>query len=268
MRRAAAILVFWLAASAGAAAAPARIVSLNLCTDGLLLALVPRERIAALSRQSANPLMSPVVALAGNLPRVNRTAEQVLAYAPDLVVAYRYGADLTKAMLRRVGVKVYEVGVANSFDALYEEIRLLGRVLDDEAGAVRLNARIAADLAVVSRPAGPGARAAISFGPRGGTSGKGSLLDEVITKAGHRNLAAELGFGHWGTLPLEAVLRARPDVIVVEGHGDAKSGVGRDLVRHPALAHIPAGRVVLPGPTTTCMGPATVEAVARLAAAR
>jgi iron complex transport system substrate-binding protein len=268
MRRVAVALLLWLAAAAGAAAAPARIVSLNLCTDGLLLALVPAERIAALSRQSANPLMSPIVEAAGSLPRVNRTAEQVLAYAPDLVVAHRYSAGLTKAMLRRVGVPVHEVGVANSFEALYEELRSLGRVLGDEAAAERLSARIAADLAAVSRPVGADAKTALSFGPRGGTSGTGSLIDEVITKAGYRNLAAELGFGHWGTLPLEAVLRARPDVIVVEGHGDAKGGVGRDLVRHPALADIAAKRIVLPGPTTTCMGPATVEAVARLAAAR
>ena len=268
MRRLAAVLALWLACAGAAAAAPQRIVSLNLCTDGLLLALVPPERIAALTRQSVNPLMSPVVEVARDLPRVNRTAEQVLAYAPDLVVAHSYSAGLTKSMLRRVGVPVHEVGVANSFDGLYEEIRLLGEALGEAAAAERLVATIAADLAAVSRPVGTDAKTALSFGPRGGTSGKGSLIDEVITKAGYRNLAAELGFGHWGTLPLEAVLRARPDVIVIEGHGDAKGGVGRDLVRHPALAALPAPRVVLPGPTTTCMGPATVGAVARLAAAR
>ena len=266
--RIAAALVLWLACATGAAAAPQRIVSLNLCTDGLLLALVPKERIAALTRQSVNPLMSPVVAAASELPRVNRTAEQVLAYAPDLVVANRYSANLTKAMLRRVGVPVHEVRVANSFAELYEDIRDLGKELDEAAAAERLVARISADLAAVSRAVGPDAKTALPFSPRGGTSGKGSLLDEVIAKAGYRNLAAELGFGHWGTLPIEAVLRSRPDAIVIEGHGDAKGGVGRDLVRHPALAAIPAARVVLPGPTTTCMGPSTVEAVARLAAAR
>lgn len=268
MRQILAALVLWLACAAAAVAAPQRIVSLNLCTDVLLLSLVPPERIAALTRQSINPLMSPVVEAARALPQVNRTAEQVLAYGPDVVVAHRYSAGLTKAMLSRVGVPVYEVGVASSFETLYTEIRALGEAVGEPAAAERLVARIAADLAAVSRPVGPGAKTALSFGPRGGTSGRGSLIDEVITKAGFRNLAAELGYGHWGTLPLEAVLRVRPDVIVIEGHSDAKGGIGRDLVRHPALADIPAKRVVVPGPTITCMGPATVEAVARLAAAR
>ena len=42
-------------APAPAATPPRRIVSLNLCTDQILLDLVPRDRIAALSELVADP---------------------------------------------------------------------------------------------------------------------------------------------------------------------------------------------------------------------
>ena len=45
-----------------------RIVSINLCTDQLLLLLAPRSRIASVSHLAANPLYSAYADRAGGLP--------------------------------------------------------------------------------------------------------------------------------------------------------------------------------------------------------
>jgi iron complex transport system substrate-binding protein len=269
MRRAVAALVIWLALSSGAAAAPSRIVSLNLCADILLVALVPPARIAGLSRNATDPELSPIVEIAATLPLVGQNVEAVLGRDPDLVVVSRYGAAPTKALLRRIGLRTHEVGAMASFRQFADELRELGATLEARDTAEALIARMEARLAAIARPVAPTAPAALAYGPRGATEGAGSLLDEVIALAGLRNRAAELGFGAWGTLPLEMALRARPDMLVLEGHAESHASRARDLIRHPAFRHLkpPPARIVVPGSALLCAGPATIDAVGQLVAA-
>lgn len=268
MRAAALALALWLACTPGAGAAPSRIVSLNLCADILLVALVTPDRIAGLTRHAADPQMSPVAEIARKLPQVSQNAELVLSRKPDLVVVGRHGAALTKDLIRRIGLRTHEIGVLTSFEELRHELRALGDVVEERSTAEALIASIDARLAAVTRPVAADSPAALPYGARGGTEGKGSLLDEVIALAGLRNRAAELGFGAWGTLPLEMALRAKPDLLVLEGHADSAASRGRDLIRHPAFDHLkpPPKRVVLPGSALLCSGPTTVDAVEQLAA--
>ena len=70
---------------------PRRIVSLNLCTDQLLMLLAP-ERIAALSILATDPLLSVMAAEARRYPLVRGDAEEVLRFDPDLVVAAPFAA--------------------------------------------------------------------------------------------------------------------------------------------------------------------------------
>ena len=69
------------------AASPQRVLSLNLCTDQLLMALLPPQRIASitwLSRTEGDPALQ---ALARQLPINHGSPEEVLAARPDLVLA-------------------------------------------------------------------------------------------------------------------------------------------------------------------------------------
>lgn len=268
MRAAVVALALWLACTSGAAAAPSRIVSLNLCADILLVALVAPDRIAGLTRHAADPQMSPIAEIARTLPRIGRNAELVLGRDPDLVVVGKHGAALTRELIRRIGLRTYEIGVVTSFEELRTELRALGDLVEERPKAEALIASIDSRLAALRRPVTAETPTVLPYGPRGGTEGKGSLLDEVIALAGLRNRAAELGFGAWGTLPLEMALRAGPDLLVLEGHADSAASRGRDLMRHPAFDHLkpPPKRVVLPGSALLCAGPTTVDAVEQLVA--
>ena len=53
---------------AARAAKPERIVSVNLCTDQMLLELAPRQRIAAVTNLATDPLSTPVPEQAAGLP--------------------------------------------------------------------------------------------------------------------------------------------------------------------------------------------------------
>lgn len=103
----------WLLAAPVAAAPPQRIVSLNLCTDQILVDLVPRERISAVSHLAADPLVSAVAEKARGIPWTRGEAEAVLSYAPDLVIAGEYTTPATVALLERLGLRVLKVPLAS-----------------------------------------------------------------------------------------------------------------------------------------------------------
>ena len=104
-------LLGWLAATSPSSAeeAPKRIVSLNLCTDQLVMMLAEREQIAAVSYHAVNPDTSNLAAEALSLPITSTLAEDVITLKPDLVIAGTFTTRPTISLLRRLGVNVLEV---------------------------------------------------------------------------------------------------------------------------------------------------------------
>ena len=82
-----------------AAEAPRRIVSLDLCTDQLLIDLVERERIAAVTHLAADPEVSAIWEKGKGIPITRGKAEDVLHYKPDLILAGPFGVAPTREPL-------------------------------------------------------------------------------------------------------------------------------------------------------------------------
>ena len=80
-----ALLALLLAAPA--AAAPQRIVSMNLCTDQMALLLAGPARIVSISFLGPDPAESPLAGLARGIPVNHGLAEEVIAVKPDVVFA-------------------------------------------------------------------------------------------------------------------------------------------------------------------------------------
>jgi iron complex transport system substrate-binding protein len=107
---------------------------------------------------------------------------------------------------------------------------------------------------------------AIVLNPNGATVGKGTLVDEIMTRAGLTNVAAELAIDNYGQVPLEAVVASGVDVLIVSASRDGPPALATELLRHPVLAALSdrARVVVMPGRLWNCGGPAVVEAIERL----
>jgi iron complex transport system substrate-binding protein len=285
-----AALVPFLAATASAGP-PQRIVSLNLCSDQILLDLVPRERIAALSFLAADPAMSADVERTKGIPTVRGAAEEVLALKPDLVLAGLYSTPATQSLLRRLGMPVVGVPLASSFDEIRDTVRLMARVTGEiergEAMVRDFDRRIANARSAPSSLVGEGSphaapprekasvkeegvTTALAYQVNSLTSGPGSLIDEMLTAAGLRNLAGDRVLGPGGRLPLETLLVTPPDLLVFANAPDDFRTVLGDNLRHPALAEVLRERrtVHLPMPLWLCGTPHVAEAVEILAAAR
>ncbi len=218
-----------------AAALPKRIVSLNLCTDQLLVDLVPRERIAAVSFLATDRTLSAEADKLEGMKKLRGTAEEVLGLDPDLVIAGEYTTGPTVDLLKRLGVDVLVVPLAADFEGMKSTIRLIAEKTGSSARAEELiqdfDQRVAGARSIV-----PGRPTAIAYQVNSLTSGPGSLLDAALEAAGYRNIARDLKLGPAGRLPLEKLFAAPPDLIVLaNAAGDFKT-VLADNLRHPAFA--------------------------------
>ena len=264
------VFSFVLAALAGARGAlaepPRRIVSLNLCTDQLLIDLVPRERIAAVSFLATDRTLSAYASRLQGLKQVRGTAEEVIALAPDLVIAGEYTTGPTVDLLRRLGVDLLVVPLASNFEGMRASLRLIAEAVGEkergEAVISEFDERVRGARSTV-----PGQPTAVAYQVNSLTSGPGSMLDAALDAAGYRNIARDLKLGPAGRLPLEVLVASPPDLVVLaNAPGDFKTVLG-DNLRHPAFADLLRRRpsVHLPMPLWMCATPKIAEAVEILA---
>ncbi len=230
---------------------PARVVSLNLCTDQYLLALAP-ERAAAVTFLARDPQLSAMAGAATATPTVRADAEAVLALHPGLVLAGPWGARATIEALARRGLLVERLAPPGDFTAVRAATRRMAALLGVPARGEALLAEMDAVLAAV--PPHP-ARPAIALEPRGYTAGPGTMRDAVLRAAGFVNAA------HGEQLSLEA-LASRPPVLLVVPPPPPSPSRATEWLRHPAASAHPRREV--PAALTVCGGPWTARAVALL----
>ena len=259
----------WLAVAGGLAhaddtpAKPQRIVSLNMCTDELVLRLASPKHIASVTWLSQDPRNANMAARALVVPANHGLAEEVLAYKPDLVIAGAYTTRSTVALLKRVGVPVREFGVPSNLAEMRQQIRDMANLLGERQNGEELIAGIDARLAALANRTRPAQPRAIVLRPNGFTTGRGSLVDEILTTAGLTNLAAELGIDNYGQIALETVALGKADILILNTTPDGPPSLAHEILHHPVLARLGdrLKLVALPSKLWTCAGPAMIDAI-------
>lgn len=203
---------------------PLRIVSTCVQGDQLLLELVPRERIVALSQFATDPDISPNSEKARGIPMTCAGAEALALLQPDLVFSSAYGTRLVDDALAQRGIRVVELGIPNDFDELRALIRKAARELGEEARAEEIIARMDARLeALKARRPPPSQRpAAMFYFQDGFTPGAKTFANELLEAAGFRNLGAQFSPGLGASAPLEAVMMARPKLVILTNYREAR----------------------------------------------
>ncbi len=253
-----------------AEAQPRRIVSMNLCTDQLLLLLVDSDRIASLSYFAANPDYSAYPAEASGIPPNRGQAEEVLTYAPDLILTSQFSATLAANLLERLGHPVERLGFAATADEVYAQIRQVAAWTDSTAEAERLIGAMQTTIGreqVTLMPQLQG-KSAVFFASNGFSYGSNSLQHDFLTSLGLRNIAADAGLYGPAPFPLEVLLAAAPDFLFTNRRSALDAQLAHPLLQHPALAALETHTRVLelPDALFQCAGPGLAEAYHQLAA--
>lgn len=252
------------------AAEPARVMSLNVCTDQLAMLLAEPGQLISVSVLADDPQLSFHKNLAGGLPRNRGLAEEVIAATPDLVVTGKFSLHNTTLVLRRLGYRVEEFTYVQSVGSVPVEIRRMGALLGAEAKAGRMASGFESSLgslsvAQCSRPV-----RALAYEQNGIALGTGTLMDSAMQAAGLVNVAAEQGFAGMTPFPLELLVKDAPDIIVLPDILADTPSLADQIASHPAIAALPKStlQVRVPAGSLACGGPFVIEAVKALAAAR
>ncbi len=251
-------------AAPGMTAVPKRIVSLSLCADQYLLALADPGQIVALNRFSHDPAMSWAVAKARRFPGIRGSAEEMLTLKPDLVFTGGFGTPAALAVLKSRKVRIIDLPWDARFESIESTTRIVAGAIGHPERGEALIASMRQRLRALGAPPG-NARVAAYYQRRGYLTGQGTLIDEMMRRAGLTNLATKLGRPMLSHLSLEAMAVAKPDFLLLE-NGDQVRDRGTEMLQHPLLRRIvPAKRrIVIPEALTTCAGPSYPDAMAAL----
>ena len=249
-------------------AAPVRVVSINLCTDQLAMMLAAPGQLVSVTHLSRDPAASVMAEAAAGYAANHGQAEEVYLMHPDLVLAGRYTAQPTVAMLRRLGIPVAVFEPANSFADLQADMLRMGQLLHRETEAGQMAADFAARLALLQAKAPTGPRpVAATWSARGYMSGRESLAGEIIETAGFDTLAERLGRDRGSFLPLEALVMADPD-LVVTGRSQKGHARAEESLSHPAFRTLTGNRSLLEDRDWICGLPSVLEATEKMGRAR
>lgn len=253
-----------------ALAAPKRVVSLNPCLDAILVAVADPAQIAALSHYARDPQSSTIAEIARRLPYTYESTEEILAFAPDLVLASVHSGVGTRAALDRMKVRVATFDVPVTVAHSLSQIRDLAAEVDQPARGAALIARIESALAAAAPTPNRAPIQALVFQPGGLAAGKGTLVDEMLTRTGFENVAARYGIGLWGKASLERVIADPPQLLLSSAPAPGAKSFAERILMHPALASVAhrMRRAVFPQACLYCGGPVLLQTAPILARAR
>lgn len=185
--------------------------------------------------------------------------EAVVNATPDLVLAPNVTRPDTVATLREAGLTVYHFRAARTIEDVYGKTLLTGTLTGNCDGAAE---RVAWMRDRIDR-----VRAAVAGEPRptvvyplggGVVAGSDTFLHELVTAAGGRNLAAEVGVSGYRQLSAEEIIAGDPEWLLLN-EGLPASAVqmdaynrttavreGQVLRLNPNYANQPAPRIVYP----------------------
>lgn len=259
-----------LCAAAPVPRVPRRIVSLTPCLDVILVHLADRSQIAALSHWSSESYGSTIAALARHLPKTYESAEEIIALAPDLVLAGWRHAPMTQRALDRMGIVSAVFGVPETVADSLAQVRAVARLIGQTARGEAMVAAIEHALRAAAPPAGTRRVSALVFMPGGFASGPGTLMDELLRRAGLINAITRYGFTRSQSVPLERLVADPPELLLSGEVAPGTPGWAQRIMEHPALAHLARRmhRAAFPERLLFCGGPVMIESIAALAAAR
>ena len=197
-------------------AEPERIVSLSPSHTEILFALGLGGRLVGTTTYCNYP---PEVA---DTPRVGGFSdvdlEQVVGLAPDLVLASTIHSTEVVPRLEELGIAVFVVNPPTVL-AVLDSILTIGFITGQARAAAVLVAemqeRIDAILEAVAGAAKP--EVFWELGPDLYTAGPGSFIDDLITLAGGKNVAADAQ-SQWPQLSAETIIVKDPEIIVLADH--------------------------------------------------
>jgi iron complex transport system substrate-binding protein len=250
-----------------------RLVSIGGDVTEIVYALGEEKRLIARDSTSIYPEAAAKLPDVGYMRALS--PEGILAVNPSAIIAIDgSGPPEALAVLRNASVPFETVPQSFDRDGILKKIISVGALLDVPDKAKALEDKVAADLdaailASEMRPAPERKRVLFILSAQGGkimASGTGTAADGIIKLAGAVNAVGV--FPGYKPLTDEAIIEAKPDVILIMNGGGSHTMSNDDLLKQPALSLTPAAEhkaiIRMDGLHLLGFGPRTASAVREL----
>ena len=255
-----------------------RIVSVGGALTEIIYALEAQGELVGVDTTSLYP------AVAQQLPQVGyaRTlsAEGVLSLAPtQLIATEEAGPQAVLRQVRDAGVPVAVLNANNKFEGLLARVKQVGQITGRPDPAARLAQALQQQWSGALAKVGQRSHAPVrvlfilAHAPNQVmVGGRETGADAMLAYAGAVNvMGGQGGFSGYKPLTPEAVIAARPDLVLVTDQGLKASGDVDAILKLPGLAQTPAGRkhriVSLEAMLLLGFGPRMPQALSELDAA-
>lgn len=266
-------LLLWLPSAQAEEEAAERIVSLGFDVTELVFALGAGDQVVGVDASSLYPAEATRLPKVGYYRKIG--AEGVLSLRPTLVVASAMaGPEAALDQLRAAGVRIVSVNEVSDLASARERITTLAKALDrapaGEALLAKLDEELGQAAALRKKVKATSPRVLFLFSPTPAVlnvGGKETVASQVIDLAGGA-LAVD-AFEGYRPISTEALVAAKPDVLLVTERTLASLGGAEKVWEVPGIALTPAAKgrkmVVLDDALLLGMGPRVGEAVSALA---
>jgi iron complex transport system substrate-binding protein len=250
-----------------------RLVSVGGDVTEIIYALGEEGRLIARDTTSMYPEAAMKLPDVGYMRALS--PEGILAMNPTAIIAVE-GSGPPEALNVLKGASVPFETVPNTYDrdGILKKIDRVGSLLAVPDKAKALKEKVGADLDAAiadagKRPETDRKRILFILSMQGGkimASGTGTAADGIIKLSGSVNAVGN--FPGYKPLTDEAIIEAKPDVILMMNRGDGSSVKDEDLLKQPAIALTPAAEkkaiIRVDGLHMLGFGPRTASAVREL----
>ena len=256
MRAFAFALAFSLALAAPAEAAPRKVVSLNLCTDELLLMLADPRQIVSVTHLAQKPEETPLWRQARLYPKNDGSLVSIAGFKPDLVLTMGGGARDRVRIGERLGMRTLDLPFPQSLADIKASIGKVAAALGRGSSGRQLIARIDR----LERTAPERTVDTIWLGGGGRTVAAQGLAAGWMRLAGFRQRAMQ-----GDRVSLEQLLVAPPRLLLRSDYRSGQYSSEQRWLSHPLARGMKLSRtLVTDGRPWTCMGPPMIGEVLRL----
>jgi len=233
------------------AAAPLKVVSLDMCADQYALGLLPPENLKGVSTRATHR-DAYFRARATSVPQRRLSLETVLTLKPDAVIR-SWGGDMKLlAGLEARGIKVIQINEVSDFAQAGDEVARIGGLLGvPEAGRAQRQKMQAALTGIGATGRG---RSVLYYTPSAWSAGADTWVGKLFETLGFRMAGGGAGYHY---LSPEVFIRQTADIYALGFYEDSyamRRVPGRHpLVRKKLEAAQKAGRqIVLPSAVLAC----------------
>lgn len=204
-----------------------RVVSLNPCIDAILADIAGPDQVLALSHYSRDPSSSSIPReIAAQYAFTGGTAEEVLAFQPDIVLASTFMPAAKRAAFERLGLQIETFAIPVTVKESAAQIKRIGAV----TGNTALAEQLAQEIARAVPAHAPAPITTLLWQPGQIVPGEVTLVGELMRRNGLVSHARTLGLQQADHVSLERVLAEPPELLLVAG-----SSAGQ---QHPLLQRL------------------------------